>query len=178
MMSINIHPQKDPPPLLIMTQTQRNTLLCLQLWPPHLLQPPPSLTNQQQHPLQITVTAQQPTTQQPPQHRYLHWLWIWHLLRLNWLSLKMLLLWPLHKLKTHSATTLRDAKRTTSPPETTLTVDQMDSDPDADQLTPQDLQSFICDLKHELASLFIKTRAMIQQQSLPQPTTKHSQPKT
>jgi len=73
-------------------------------------------------------------------------------------------------------TTLRDAKSTTSPA-TKIADDPMDSDTDNEHLTPQDLQSFICDLKHELATLFIETRAMIQQQPLPQPT-KHSQPKT
>jgi len=73
-------------------------------------------------------------------------------------------------------TTLRDAKSTTSHA-TKIVDDPMDSDTDNEHLTPQDLQSFICDLKHELATLFIETRAMIQQQPLPQPT-KHSQPKT
>ncbi len=74
--------------------------------------------------------------------------------------------------------TLCDAKCTTSPHATTLAADQMDSDTNAKHLTSSDLQSFIFDLKHELATFFIETHAMTKQQSLPQPTTKHLQTKT
>ncbi len=75
-------------------------------------------------------------------------------------------------------TTLRDANCTTSTPATTMEDDKMDSATDAEYLTPQDIQSFIYDLKQELATFFIETRAMVKQQPLPQPTTKNSQPKT
>jgi len=74
---------------------------------------------------------------------------------------------------------LLDAKCAAVSPATTLEADQpMDSDSAAEHLTPLDLQSFISDLKHELATLFLETRAMVQKQSLTTPTTKHLQPKT
>ena len=57
---------------------------------------------------------------------------------------------------------LLDTKCTTSSHVTTLTANQMDSDSAAEHLTSLDLQSFISDLKHELATFFIETRAMIQ----------------
>jgi len=62
---------------------------------------------------------------------------------------------------------------------TTNDADQnMDSAPAAENLTPLDIQSFISDLKHEIATLFLETQAMIQQQSLTTPTTKHMPSKT
>jgi len=73
--------------------------------------------------------------------------------------------------------TLCEAKCTTSPHATRIVNDQMDSATDAEHLTSSELQSFIFNLKHELATFFIKTHAMTQQ-SLPQLTTKHLQPKT
>jgi len=68
---------------------------------------------------------------------------------------------------------------TTATYNTTTDADQpMDSAHDAENLTPLDLQSFISDLKQEIATLFIETRAMIQQQSLSKPTNKHMNSKT
>jgi len=58
--------------------------------------------------------------------------------------------------------------------DTTTDADQnMESATPAEHLTPLDIQSFITDLKHELATLFLETRVMIQKQSLPMPTTQH-----
>jgi len=55
----------------------------------------------------------------------------------------------------------------------------MDSASAAENLTPLDLQSFIYDLKHELATLFMETCAMIQHQTMPTPTNnKNLQSKT
>jgi len=63
--------------------------------------------------------------------------------------------------------------------DTTTEADQnMESATPAEHLTPLDIQSFITDLKHELATLFLETRVMIQKQSLPMPTTQHLQSKT
>ena len=68
---------------------------------------------------------------------------------------------------------------TTATYDTTTDADQtMDSAHDAENLTPLDLQSFIYDLKQEIATLFIETRAMIQQQSLTAPTHKRMPSKT
>jgi len=76
-------------------------------------------------------------------------------------------------------TALLDTNQTTTSYDTTTDADQtMDSAPAADQLTPLNIQSFITDLKHKLATLFLETHAMIQQQSLPTPTTKHLPSKT
>jgi len=61
---------------------------------------------------------------------------------------------------------LLDANRTTAPYYTTNDADQsMDSTPAAESLTQLDLQSFITDLKHELATIFMETHARIQKQS-------------
>jgi len=69
---------------------------------------------------------------------------------------------------------LLDAKSTTASPVTPPETDQlMDSD-SAEHLTSLDLQTFISDLKHEIATLFLETHVMIQKQSMPTPTTKHS----
>ena len=74
---------------------------------------------------------------------------------------------------------LLDAKGNASSPATTPDADQpMDSASTAEHLTPLDLQSFISELKHELATLFLETRAMVQKQSLTMQTTKYTQPKT
>jgi len=68
---------------------------------------------------------------------------------------------------------------TTASYETTIDTDQtMDSAPAAENLTPLDIQSFISDLKHKIVTLFLETRAMIQQQSLTMMTTKHMPSKT
>jgi len=63
--------------------------------------------------------------------------------------------------------------------DTTIDTDQtMESASAAETLTPLDIQSFITDLKQEIATLFLETRAMIQQQSLTTPTTKRLPSKT
>jgi len=63
-------------------------------------------------------------------------------------------------------TVLLDANRSTAPYYTTHNAAQsMNSTPAAESLTPLDLQSFITDLKHELATVFMETHAMIQKQS-------------
>ena len=75
--------------------------------------------------------------------------------------------------------TLLAANCTNTSCNTTTDADQtMDSASAAEHLTPSDIQSFIYDLKHEIATLFLETRAMIQQPSLPPPTTKHMHSKT
>jgi len=74
---------------------------------------------------------------------------------------------------------LLTVNQTNVPHANTLDTDQsMDSAPTAEHLTPLDIQSFISDLKHEIATLFIETKAMIQQQNLTTPTTKHMHSKT
>jgi len=68
---------------------------------------------------------------------------------------------------------------TTASHDTTTDADQtMDSAYAAENLTPLDLQSFIYDLKQEIVTRFIETRAMIQQQSLTTPTNKRMPSKT
>jgi len=57
--------------------------------------------------------------------------------------------------------TLCEAKCATSPQATTIADDQMDSATDAEHLTSSNLQSFIFDLKHELATFFIETHAIV-----------------
>jgi len=68
---------------------------------------------------------------------------------------------------------------TTASYDTTTDADHtMDSAHAEESLTPLDLQSFISDLKHEIVTLFLETRTMIQQQSLTTPTNKCMPSKT
>jgi len=77
-------------------------------------------------------------------------------------------------------TALIDANRTTPSYVTPTDADHnMDSASAAENLTPLDIQSFIYDLKHELATLFTETRVMIQHQTMTTPTNnKNLQSKT
>jgi len=60
--------------------------------------------------------------------------------------------------------TLLDTKHNAAPYYATTDADQsMDTTPPHENLTRLDLQSFIMDLKHELATVFMETRAMLQQ---------------
>jgi len=58
------------------------------------------------------------------------------------------------------------AKYTTTTPVVINDSDQnMDQAPEEANLTQLDIQSFTLDLKHELATVFMETRTMLQQQS-------------
>jgi len=74
---------------------------------------------------------------------------------------------------------LLEAKHTTTSSYMTNDANQiMDSAPAAENLIQLDLQSFITDLKHELATVFMETCTMIQQKSLVPMTTNHLPLKT
>jgi len=71
------------------------------------------------------------------------------------------------------------AKSTTTTPIATNKMDQnMDQAPNDAILHHLDLQSFITDLKHELATVFMETRAVLHQQSLVPMTFNSTPPKT
>jgi len=65
--------------------------------------------------------------------------------------------------------------KTTAPQYTSNEADNtMDHTPEDASLTQLDLQSFIANLKHELATVFMETRAMIHKPSPATMTFKHS----
>jgi len=81
------------------------------------------------------------------------------------------------EIKNAIATLLQD-KHNTMVYDTPIEADQMDTAQPVEQLTQMDIQSFITDLKNELATFFIETRAVIQQQPTATLSNHHKPPKT
>jgi len=95
-------------------------------------------------------------------------------------QLKEVITMAVTQIKDAVAALLADKQTNQNAPQYTSTADDttMDHMSEAASLTQLDLQSFIADLKHELATVFMETRAVIHQPSQATTTTNNSKSKT